>query len=50
MDSRISKHRTNQSIHNLWKELYPKELRDPKPMLIHKIEAEKTKQIFKSQK
>ncbi len=36
-------------IHNLWKE-FPKNLEYPKPMLIHKIEAEKTKIIFKSQK
>mgnify|MGYP001323942026 CR=1 FL=1 len=36
-------------IHNLWKE-FPKKLKYPKPILIHKIEAEKTKQIFKSQK
>ena len=36
-------------IHNLWKE-FPRNLKYPKPMLIHKIEAEKTKQIFKSQK
>ena len=38
-----------KNIHNLWKE-FPKELEYPKPMLIHKIEAEKTKLIFKSQK
>ena len=36
-------------INNLWKE-FPRNLKYPKPMLIHKIEAEKTKQIFKSQK
>ena len=36
-------------INNLWKE-FPRNLEYPKPMLIHKIEAEKTKQIFKSQK
>jgi len=36
-------------IHNLW-EKFPTDLEYPKPMLIHKIEAEKTKLIFKSQK
>jgi deoxyribodipyrimidine photo-lyase len=36
-------------IHNLW-EKFPEDLEYPKPMLIHKIEAEKTKLIFKSQK
>ena len=38
-----------KTIHNLWKE-FPKNIEYPKPMLIHKIEAEKTKLIFKSQK
>ena len=38
-----------KTIHNLWSEL-PKKMKYPKPMLIHKIEAEKTKLIFKSQK
>ena len=36
-------------IHKLW-EKFPEDLEYPKPMLIHKIEAEKTKLIFKSQK
>ncbi len=36
-------------IHNLL-EKFPEDLEYPKPMLIHKIEAEKTKLIFKSQK
>ena len=36
-------------IHKLW-EKFPKDLEYPKPMLTHKIEAEKTKLIFKSQK
>ena len=36
-------------IHNLW-EKFPEDLEYPKPMLTHKIEAEKTKLIFKSQK
>jgi deoxyribodipyrimidine photo-lyase len=38
-----------KTIHNLW-EKFPTDLEYPKPMLIHKIEAEKTKIIFKSQK
>jgi deoxyribodipyrimidine photo-lyase len=38
-----------KNIHNLWNE-FPKKMEYPKPMLIHKIEAEKTKLIFKSQK
>ena len=36
-------------IHKLW-EKFPTNLEYPKPMLTHKIEAEKTKLIFKSQK
>jgi len=36
-------------IHKLW-EKFPTNLQYPKPMLTHKIEAEKTKLIFKSQK
>ena len=36
-------------IHKLW-EKFPTDLEYPKPMLTHKIEAEKTKLIFKSQK
>jgi len=36
-------------IHKLW-EKFPTNLAYPKPMLTHKIEAEKTKLIFKSQK
>ena len=36
-------------IHKLW-EKFPANLEYPKPMLTHKIEAEKTKMIFKSQK
>jgi len=36
-------------IHKLW-EKFPINLAYPKPMLTHKIEAEKTKLIFKSQK
>ena len=35
-------------IHNLWNE-FPNNLNCVKPMVIHKIEAEKTKMIFKSQ-
>jgi len=35
-------------IHNLWNE-FPNNLNYVKPMVIHKIEAEKTKMIFKSQ-
>ena len=38
-----------KNIHNFWKE-FPKNIEYPKPMLVHKIEAEKTKLIFKSQK
>ena len=36
-------------IHKLW-EKFPTDLEYPKPMLTHKIEAQKTKLIFKSQK
>ena len=35
-------------IHNLWNK-FPDGLKYPKPMIEHKIEAEKTKNIFKSQ-
>ena len=38
-----------KNIHNFWKK-FPKNIEYPKPMLVHKIEAEKTKLIFKSQK
>ena len=38
-----------KNIHNFWKE-FPKNIEYTKPMLVHKIEAEKTKLIFKSQK
>ena len=35
-------------IHNLWKK-FPENLNYPKPMIEHKIESEKTKNIFKMQ-
>ena len=38
----------SETIHNLWKK-FPENLKYPKPMIEHKIEAEKTKNIFKSQ-
>ena len=38
-----------KDIHNLWK-YFPLNLKYPKPMLVHKNEAEITKEIFKSQK
>ena len=39
----------SKTIHELWKE-FPGNLEYPKPILIHKIEADKTKLIFKLQK
>jgi len=36
----------SEIIHNLWKK-FPENLNYPKPMIEHKIEAEKTKNIFK---
>ena len=38
-----------KDIHNLWKN-FPLNLKYPKPMVVHKNEAEITKEIFKSQK
>lgn len=38
----------SETIHNLWKK-FPENLKYPKPMIEHKIEAEKTKNIFKMQ-
>jgi len=38
----------SETIHNLWKK-FPKNLKYPKPMIDHKVEAEKTKNIFKTQ-
>ena len=38
-----------KDIHNLWK-YFPLNLKYPKPMVVHKNEAEITKEIFKSQK
>ena len=39
----------SKEIHNLWKN-FPINLKYPKPMIVHKNEAEITKEIFKSQK
>ena len=39
----------SKTIHELWK-IFPDNLEYPKPILIHKIEADKTKLIFKLQK
>ena len=38
----------SEIIHNLWKK-FPEDLKYPKPMIDHKIESEKTKNIFKLQ-
>ena len=38
----------SKTIHNLWKK-FPENLKYPKPMIEHKVEAEKTKNIFKMQ-
>ncbi|MHA7647781.1 cryptochrome/photolyase family protein [Nitrosopumilus sp. S4] len=38
-----------KTIHNLWKD-FPANLKYPKPMIHHKLESQKTKEIFKSQK